>query len=869
MNGGAREFRRQQVKLSRQEQQDELEKLKAFKAGLHTVEGFKKALTIRCGSLLSAWRTGLDLDGNGRLTHGEFCVALQRLGLFGDVKGLWKELCKSVDKKDLDKGAGFLVFADLDPEIDAQLHELHTKLEQMYGNLLLAWVKVFDTKGTGLVNEDQFMKACVGAGFSKDARALFHIVKPGKEKVYLTLKDFDRKAYLAHSRGDFRMLSEQERPTYGKKALEMSFDERKEAGFFFQVRKSWEASHRDEFKKACRADVKEHQIDTPEQFEDLCLRKFGSMAAAWRTCLDADGNGKLTFGEFCKGLRRLGFAGEFKELWKHYDCDKNGHISLMELDKPAHERINSFLTLLNEKYGDLDTAWKFGFGKDTHGSLDRAELREACKALAYPHNTDQLFVDLMPMPGRLLLTIWDIDPECTRQRARGHKAVIGGNVAKERAASASVPALSQDLGAGTATSSSFASRGGGTKTSSILPTGGGNPNNPGDVAYAPRKQLKNLLKVNYGSTAAAWRNEIDPRWQGSVHLGKFLIVMEHIQFNGNVKKLWEELTEGRPSATFADIDPEAYKVLVKFRRTLLEKFGCLSKSWQEGLDVDRLGRLDFSEFSASCEALEINDKMAKRVFQLMLARPGQRSLVCEDLQMLLIGVPTEHMAIVWAGAPGDTADDDGADGATSSPLLSPAAAMGKVVVQMASPRQHAEKCLATFHGKDIVIKSVDGFKQMCVVKYGSLWSAWRHSLDVDGNGRMTQVDFAKACQFLGVKAVQKLWSEIDTRALGFITLSEIDPEVSELFAELEKLLLEKFSSSKEGWRKIFDPDNSLRCDMPAFGAGCVTLGFRGKGKNCNERFFKLLRPEPGRSYLTYDDLWIDKDPNEFKSATSA
>eukprot|EP00444_Apocalathium_aciculiferum_P011054 CAMPEP_0183471930 /NCGR_PEP_ID=MMETSP0370-20130417/158655_1 /TAXON_ID=268820 /ORGANISM="Peridinium aciculiferum, Strain PAER-2" /LENGTH=81 /DNA_ID=CAMNT_0025664535 /DNA_START=15 /DNA_END=257 /DNA_ORIENTATION=- len=81
--------------------------------------------------------------------------------------------------------------------------------------------------------------------------------------------------------------------------------------------------------------------------------------------------------------------------------------------------------------------------------------------------------------------------------------------------------------------------------------------------------------------------------------------MEHIQFNGNVKKLWEELTEGRPYATFADIDPEACKVLLKFRLALLEKFGCLAKAWQEGLDVDRLGRLDFSEFSASCEALEI------------------------------------------------------------------------------------------------------------------------------------------------------------------------------------------------------------------------------------------------------------------------
>ncbi|CAE8611369.1 unnamed protein product, partial [Polarella glacialis] len=55
-----------------------------MKCGLHTPEGFKKALQMRCGSLWGAWREALDLDGNGRLTFGEFCVALHRLAFHGE-----------------------------------------------------------------------------------------------------------------------------------------------------------------------------------------------------------------------------------------------------------------------------------------------------------------------------------------------------------------------------------------------------------------------------------------------------------------------------------------------------------------------------------------------------------------------------------------------------------------------------------------------------------------------------------------------------------------------------------------------------------------------------------------------------------------
>jgi len=853
--GGVLEWRRQLMEKDRKEHFAELDRIKQVKCGVHDAEGFKKVLVQRCGSLLQAWRRALDLDGNGKITFGEFVVALGRLGLHGDIKGLWKQL-------DV-KGKGWLVFADLDPEIDAQIAELKEKLEKTYGNVLLAWIKAFDVKGNGLVPEQQFVKGCHIAGFSGDPKVLFNTLRPNKERAFLTIRDYDNRAYLALSRGDFKMLSEQDNPAYGgKKPLELSFDERQEAGQFYQIRRSWEAAQRDEFAKACRVEIQERRIDTPEEFEDLCVRKFGSLTAAWRMCLDADGNGKLTFNEFCQGLRRLGFAGDLKAMWKHYDCDRSGHISLQEIDPKGFEELNSFLSLMTDKYGDLDSAWKWGFGKDPHGSIDLQELREGCSNLGYEGDVDQLFKNLSPMPGRQLLTIWDIDPECTRKRQRG-QAVGGGATAPPS-----------------------------TKTS-VMSSGGGNPNNPGDVAFSPRRQLKNVLRTAFGSTVIAWRQELDQHMQGSVTFGKFMIVMEHCNFTGNVKKLWEQLTEGRAGATFKDIDPEAFKGLAVLREQLVGKYGSLVQAWDQCIDVDLVGRVDESEFVAALEAgIGAPQKTAKKYFSLLRSRPGQRSLACEDLQALLITVPQDQYAAVWSSGSGGAAaasssphDEGGGEASAAAPAASTAEGFSnsnsggggggptspvalKVEPDVISPRQFAENITTAHHEKDIIIRSVDRFKQMLVVKYGSLFSAWRKALDVDQNGVLTQADFAKACQFLGVKAVQSLWSQMDVQMAGQISLKELDSEVAQLFAELDKLLVEKFPSRVEGWKRTFDPENKLRCDLPDFKSGCTKLGFHGQGKGSAERLFKLLRPEAGRPYLAYEDLWVNKDPNCFGHGSS-
>eukprot|EP00439_Symbiodinium_sp_Y106_P045532 s4048_g5.t2 len=299
--GGVEQMRRSMNKDAQDQRKQEHEQMDKFKVGLKSAGGFRQALAHRFGSLLGAWREALDYDGNNRLTFGEFCLALNRLGMHGEVRKLWCQLTKSTDE------SGFLVFRDLDPQTDTMLSELRKKLTQEYENMLMAWIKGLDTRGTGLVTEKQFVQCCRKIGFGGNARELFKRMQPDAGRTLMTIRDFDTKAFHALSRGDFRMLSEPAQGHHGKSPLELTFHQRNEAGFFYQIRRAADASRRKEFAKACRvAHPSAYSINTIEDFQDLCIRKYGSLIAAWRQCLDEHGNGKRPSPAFVASSRHMG-----------------------------------------------------------------------------------------------------------------------------------------------------------------------------------------------------------------------------------------------------------------------------------------------------------------------------------------------------------------------------------------------------------------------------------------------------------------------------------------------------------------------------------------------------------------------------------
>lgn len=856
--GGAREWRAE----LRRKDRGEASKLRL---GMRTVPELKKALISRCGSLFGAWKEALDLDGNGRLTFGEFCLAMDRLSFHGDLQGLWRQLLKD--------GQHTITFAELDPETDAQISELRAKLVATHGNMLLAWVKGLDTNGTGVVTKEEFIAGCATVGFSGDAEKLHKLMQPDANRSFLTLKDLDTKAHHALQRGDLRMLSEgEEKQSPTKSVQELSFYERQQSGFQYQFKEALKVAEREEYAKSCKMPAPAHVIDTAEEFEMLCKRTYGTIIAAWRQCLDVDGNGKLTFNELCKALRRLGYAGDFTKLWQKYTGASDGgggrgHIALKDIDPEADLIVNDFLLLLASQYGTLDDAWKLGFGKDPHETIDEVQLGEACTKLGFSHSPKQLFKCLQPVPGKLLITIWDLDPFCTRKRQRGEEVFIAQpkSPLSATAGKKSFGQAGNDKQAKAQADAERALKPSEQKHEAALKAG-----------REALPQARQVLKQKYGSTVAAWREALDPKGAGSISFGNFMIVLEDCAFKGNVKGLWKVLCGDRGTAMFRDIDPDSQQMLDVFREELVGRFGSITEAWKSCFDPANTGIVTEADFVKAAESLPTVVKSASKLYRALLARPSQHSLIKTDFRALLIGLRSfQERENVWASVPsneeGNGAEDNGESNVEgNSPPISPGTSRSaspntsqtlksskRQALQEPSPRAAARAVTEEWHSQDKVISSVAGLKRMLTSKYGSYFAAWRNALDVDHKGVMAQLDFANACRELGIKAVGRLWAELDSSGSGRVTLKDFDPDTDEVFSSLEALIKEKYPTTKAGWKTVFDPDGNLRTDLAKFKAGCASIGFVGNA----DKAFKLLLPFPGGKHLTYEDLWPNYDRN--------
>eukprot|EP00927_Polykrikos_kofoidii_P040312 TRINITY_DN34492_c0_g1_i1.p1 TRINITY_DN34492_c0_g1~~TRINITY_DN34492_c0_g1_i1.p1 ORF type:complete len:1264 (-),score=148.87 TRINITY_DN34492_c0_g1_i1:23-3382(-) len=839
------------------------------RGGLHTAHGFKRALLKRCGSLVGAWNEFLDLDGNGRLSFGEFCLALHRLGIHGDVQGLWKELDS--------ENRGFLLLGDIDAEADAALSALRSLCIEKHGSMLRAWLKDFDIRGLLRLSEEDFIKGCEQIGYEGNAKRLFRIIRPERDRRFLTLRDFDTKANNCIMRGDFRMITEGAEPSASKASpLEKSFEDRQVGGAHIQLRRGLAVSRQKEFRRAClEANIPDRLIDTPEEFEQLCIRTYGSMSSAWRLCLDYDQNGKLTFNEFCSACRRIGYGGSPKALWKHYDADKNGHISLEELDKDSHETINSFLLLLAERYGHIDRAWKVGFGKDPHESIDQLSLKKACSKLGYPHSSQKLWKCLQPLPGRLSLTIWDLDPICARKRARGD---FGLFVTTPKSGKFSDPSHGDLTGSGddavhgeevcggksgTIATPSAISRGKASSQTSPFVSKWEIEDQNLTVGVPTCTTLigsmQQAMRRKYGTTVAAWRLSLDSNAMDAIRYADLCRGMHDCDFPGQIRNLWRELTgdsETIPSGTltFKQVDPTMQSALSKARDKLVARFGCLHKAWKEGFVREAGGkeRVDLAAFVRTCEQSDISIKNPSRLFRLFCTQEGQRSISLADFEVLLIGVPPAGRCHLLTGS------EEG-EAQSSAPRL--------MKLSPPAPENNARKLIEQqsqdWHAKNFNVCSLDAFKRVLILRYGSLFSAWRKAFDTDDNGVVVQSDWMKACRLLGLSAGSKLWGELvkdlGEEHRGAISLKELDSDLADQFEAFGKLLVKKYGNTREGWRKCFEQaePRTIRVEELKFVKQCRQLDFCGDAS----KFFRQLRPEPARLCLIYSDLWPVSDPN--------
>lgn len=600
----------------------------------------------------------------------------------------------------------------------------------------------------------------------------------------------------------------------------MSFNDRQECCFSSQWKRAQSIAQREGLKEISDIlrsnDIGANSLDA---LKALLVRRYGSIASAWRQHLDSDGNGKLSFGEFCQAVRMIGYTGNLKNLWRELDEDNSGTISLTELDPEADRCLKEFREMLKMKFGDVFKAWKKGLDINHKGSVEENEFVGRCVDLGWTGcDPKKLFVYLRADQSKRWITISDIDPEVTAAIYRGDYHLITHQRPKSPPVSDEEGGASGEedrpksgqAGAGQTVNSVWNEElGKRIKRESMLKASAEKNRRMGAQTL---EAFKKQIVTRYGSTVTAWRQALDQDGNGKLSFGEFCMACRELSYNGNMKGLWAELDDdGSGLITLHEIDPVAAKTLEHFRDFLLSKFDNLVTAWHKGLDVTGQIRLNEEDFESRCAALGYEGKI-KKVFKWLLPSAGKKYIVVDDLEALLIGINGQTRTLQWAG---------------------------EQVEKKIEKRDQVE------------IKSLDGFKRLLIQKFGSLYAGWRKGLDQDQNGLVTKDDFAKGCRAIGFMGnANSLWKFLDEDSDGIVTLKELDTEVGDAIGGFETLVCEKYGSMIEGWKKALDADGNGRLDKEEFVERVKKLGYEGNAA----KLFKFLQPEAGRKFITLDDL---------------
>jgi hypothetical protein len=156
--------------------------------------------------------------------------------------------------------------------------------------------------------------------------------------------------------------------------------------------------------------VKDDKIlgaDSVVGLKKLLVRKYGSVSAAWRNCLDFDGNGKLSFAEWSRAMRLIGFEGNIKDTYRQLDEDNSGIVTFEEFDPVIAKKLKEFQSKWTKKYGDdWDAAW-ISIDDNANNMLDPQEFEEVCELIGYSGKPFELFKELRFHPSRKFLTLED------------------------------------------------------------------------------------------------------------------------------------------------------------------------------------------------------------------------------------------------------------------------------------------------------------------------------------------------------------------------------------------------------------------------------------------------------------------------------
>lgn len=150
----------------------------------------------------------------------------------------------------------------------------------------------------------------------------------------------------------------------------------------------------------------QHDPSVRQELRNRLRIKHGSVLAGWRA-LDPLGHGKLSFNDFCRGVRTLGGIHDVRGLWEALGKESSGFVGVQDIDPELAWLLQDFKRCLIEKCGSAEAAWQqhfcqtAGHGTESKGRCAPRTFAQAAQELGYTGSARAVFkaLDVDRVPG--------------------------------------------------------------------------------------------------------------------------------------------------------------------------------------------------------------------------------------------------------------------------------------------------------------------------------------------------------------------------------------------------------------------------------------------------------------------------------------
>jgi Ca2+-binding EF-hand superfamily protein len=369
------------AKLHLQKRKEQEELAKSLTMAANDAKSLKVELIKKFGSATAAWRYGLDVTGIGKIGFVPFTKACQAIGFTGDTQKCFREFD--------DDDSGVITFNEFEPKWFKCLAEFQEKLLDRYKTYESAW-KALDDNGNNQLECHEFVAVCAEIGYSgseKEAKQLYRQLLKDQGRQFLALEDLSVGGIVVKAVTGLQMTMNDDdllsRDEQAKRHLQRREEER------------------------AKEKAKDKGASDWASLKEALTRKFGTITAAWRNNLDKGTTGKLSFVVFTKCARDVSFNGNIKACFEEMDDDGSGIITFNEVDHDVCSKLREFHSLLIEKYGSYDEAWRI---LDANGNrmLEQAEVVDLCNDLGYAGDPAFIFKQHKEHQGATYLVCDDL-----------------------------------------------------------------------------------------------------------------------------------------------------------------------------------------------------------------------------------------------------------------------------------------------------------------------------------------------------------------------------------------------------------------------------------------------------------------------------